>query len=968
MLPFLGRIHFELSLRHALALLLITSFILPPRLLCAQTFPPLVSPKRLSDWLLEQPPDPHNYPLGLSWQVPGEVASQQKLRADLLLSLSGNERKVRADPQALQRLHGWITTLPLTGRAPVALADARWLQANPRRDPVLKADHRVVLPVRPHTVTVLTSAGQRCVVAHFPALRAMDYVQECEPRLAQRIDWSWIIQPDGKILRFGVASWNREQQDSAPAPGAWIWAPPRDGGWPEYVSYQLVSFLSTQGPAPDIPAAEENQDVIDKSKLILSRDDEIHPRDLQISSGDWGAAGLLQTPSARMREEGNFTFNISTAYPYTNINVFFQPFNWLETGFRYTDVANRLYGPVIAGGQSYKDKSIDAKFLLREESAYWPRFALGFRDLAGTGLFSGEYLVANKRSNNFDWSLGVGWGYLGARGDLRNPLGSINPAFDTRNPLNIGQGGNLSVENYFHGPAALFGGVQYQTPWDALVLKLEYDGNNYQHQPQDNNLPQVSPWNFAAVYQAANSVEISFGLERGDTAMLGLTLHSSLSKMSVPKLNDPAPLPVSSNRPQQESDWTKAGLLFTRQTDWQVHEIKQHENDLRVTVDDAHAGYWRDRLDRAAAVLHREAPASVDQFTLAYREHGMAVAEHRIDRTAWVDQHTQALPPGEQHEAVTAHPPSIDTQGKLLYTGSHPMADANLGLDLDNSFGGPDNFVLYQISATEKARFRLNDSIWLQGGVKLGLIDNYDSFRYTAPSNLPRVRTFIREYKTTSKFTMPNLQLTHTAQLSENNYFSVYAGYLEEMFAGAGSEWLYRPFEGRLAFGVDVNTVQQRDFSENFALRDYRVETGHATLYWDTGWKNIQANVSTGLYLAQDVGMTMQVSRSFNNGVSIGAGFTRTNISAEQFGEGSMDKWIYLNIPFDALLTRSSSSSANFIWKPLIRDGGAKLDRAVILYDLTGARDRRALSYKPAPPPNDVSIPEDRIENWQLPQ
>ena len=31
----------------------------------------------------------------------------------------------------------------------------------------------------------------------------------------------------------------------------------------------------------------------------------------------------------------------------------------------------------------------------------------------------------------------------------------------------------------FHGPAALFGGVEYQTPWQPLRLKLEYEGNDY---------------------------------------------------------------------------------------------------------------------------------------------------------------------------------------------------------------------------------------------------------------------------------------------------------------------------------------------------------------------------------------------------------------------------------------------------------------------------------------------------------
>ena len=925
-----------------------------------------VTQKRLSDWLLEHPPAPDDYPLGVSWRVPGEVAAQDKLRADLLHSLSGLDPEVTADARALRRLHDWIATLPVTGRVALAVADARWLQANPRRDPVLQPDHSVILPVRPRTVTVVSAMGKRCAVQHSAGHVAMDYVKVCEPVESQRADWAWLAQPDGKVQRFGVASWNLQAQDE-PAPGAWIWAPPRDGGWPQHLSQQLIAFLATQGPAPDIFAGEAMAGVDDQSGAILPPPAAVRSRSMKVTSGDWGSVGLLQTPTARMREAGDFTFHLNRAYPYTNINVFLQPFDWMEAGFRYTSISNQLYGPAIAGGQSYKDKSIDAKFRLLNESACMPQVALGLRDITGTGLFSGEYLVTSKRTGDIDWSLGLGWGYLAARGNLRNPLGSIAPAFDTRKAVDVGQGGNFSFGNYFHGPAALFGGVQYQTPWQPLLLKLEYDGNNYQHEPFGNNLAQKSPWNFGAVYQAARSVDINFGIERGNTATLGVTLHTSLDQAGVPKLSDPAPVAVVARRPQQAPDWAATSRDFTRQTDWPVRSIEQSGRDLRVTVDDADAGYWRERMDRAVAVLHRDAPASVDRFTLAYREHGMDVAEHRIARDAWVEQRTQALPPDEQREAVIAQAPARPEPENTLYQGTRPALEASPGMNLSYSLGGPDGFVLYQLAATGKAKLRLRDDTWLQGGVQLGLIDNYNKFRYTAPSNLPRVRTFMREYMTTSNLTMPNLQLTHTGKLSENHYFSIYGGYLENMFAGVGGEWLYRPFESKWAFGVDVNAVQQRDFRQDFSLRDYRVATGHATLYWDTGWNNVQANVSAGRYLAKDKGVTVQVARTFQNGVSVGAGFTRTNVSAVQFGEGSYDKWIFLTIPFDAMLTRSSSSNANFVWKPLTRDGGAKLDRAVTLYDLTKASDARTLRYQPAPPPNDAVIPADRRESWSLP-
>ncbi|WP_256929753.1 YjbH domain-containing protein, partial [Vibrio parahaemolyticus] len=48
------------------------------------------------------------------------------------------------------------------------------------------------------------------------------------------------------------------------------------------------------------------------------------------------------------------------------------------------------------------------------------------RDFAGTGLFDGEFVAATKRYSNpnlgtFDFTLGMGWGYLGTRDNISNP-------------------------------------------------------------------------------------------------------------------------------------------------------------------------------------------------------------------------------------------------------------------------------------------------------------------------------------------------------------------------------------------------------------------------------------------------------------------------------------------------------------------------------------------------------------------
>src|SRR5439155_18288335 len=146
-------------------------------------------PKRLSNWLLEQPPTANPYPTGLSWRVAGEEAAQQLLRHELLDNLS-------AVP-SLRALEDWVRALPVTGRVPVVNGDARWLVVHPNRDPVLAPGHTVVLPQRPKTITVVTEQGDRCAVRHATGREAIEYVRACS--LGRSVDWVWIAQPDGRV-------------------------------------------------------------------------------------------------------------------------------------------------------------------------------------------------------------------------------------------------------------------------------------------------------------------------------------------------------------------------------------------------------------------------------------------------------------------------------------------------------------------------------------------------------------------------------------------------------------------------------------------------------------------------------------------------------------------------------------------------------------------------------------------------
>jgi hypothetical protein len=665
------------------------------------------------------------------------------------------------------------------------------------------------------------------------------------------------------------------------------------------------------------------------------------PNITPLSYGDWGGAGVLQTPSARFAEAGEANFTLSHTEPYTRLSIMLQPFDWLEAGFRYIDISNRDYGAVSTTGQSLKDKSIDARFRLHKESELLPALALGFRDIGGTGLFASEYIVGNKRAGDFDFSVGLGWGYLGSRGDVQSPFGFISEGFDTRKRQQGSQGGDFNVSSYFRGPMSVFGGVVWSpsaTPWQ---FKLELDGNDYQSEPQNNAQTQRSPFNVGATYRFNDNLDLSAGFERGDALMLGFTLHTNFRKLrSQAKLLDPAPEPLLAEPVQaaSEEQWAQVARRLESQAGLRVRRILQDERTLTVEAEQNSDHQPARAIGRTARVLHNSSGESVQWFDLSVESRGMSIIDYSVKRDALVQELSQPIPDGQPNGTVFVTSPAL-AEGAVVYEAPVKKHDIGLGFNYSQNIGGPDAFVLYQLNAELTGEYRFSRGLWASGDLNYRLIDNYDNFNFTAPSNLPRVRTFIREYLTTSEFTMPNLQLTAASQLGREWFGMAYGGMLETMFGGVGAEVLWRPTASRFAFGVDMNYVQQRDFEQDFGFRDYRVATGHATLYAKTGFEGVLAQLKVGRYLAGDIGATIDLSREFSNGVRMGAYATFTDVSAEDFGEGSFDKGIYVDLPLDLLLPTRTRSVAKLVYSPLTRDGGARLERKYTLYDLTKDRD-----------------------------
>ncbi|MEQ5801929.1 YjbH domain-containing protein [Halomonas sp. H10-9-1] len=654
--------------------------------------------------------------------------------------------------------------------------------------------------------------------------------------------------------------------------------------------------------------------------------------ELGTGQSDFGGVGLMQTPTARMAPEGTMSVNWSRTSPYRRYSVFFQPLEWFEGGFRYVEVENREFA-AAGDGRPNLDKGFDMKFRLLEETRYWPQLALGFRDVGGTTLFGAEYLAASKRWGDFDLTLGLGWGYLGNAADVDSPLGWVHDRFDER-PGDAGgdQGGEFAIDALFRGPMALFGGVEYQTPWDPLVLQLEVEGNDYGSEPQANDQEQDSRVNLGARLAVTDNLELHGGWQRGNTAMAGVTYNIDLAGLRQVK-RDPAPQALDA--PPREN-WAEVAQALESNAGMRVSRIARDDDELIVEAEPTTFRRLQQSEGRAGRILHAQADDEIERFHFSWSERGMPLREDVHPREPLVAAARSENAEQAHLHSIYAHARLEPQRGDALYSAPLRGFAWSLGPRLDQNFGGPDGY-LFRLMAVLDAEYRTDANGWFSGELAWTAWDNLDEYDYIADSELPRVRTFIGDYLSESSLGIENLQYTRTARLGNDWYAMGYGGLLEMMYAGAGAELLYRPFNSPLALGLDANWVRQRDFEQRFGLRDYDTWTGHATAYVETGIEEILAKLSVGRYLAGDVGTTLDFSREFDSGVRIGAWGTWTDAD-DDFGEGGFDKGLYLSIPLDAFFTRSSRDRADISWRPLTRDGGATLDRQYELYDLTRER------------------------------
>ena len=667
-------------------------------------------------------------------------------------------------------------------------------------------------------------------------------------------------------------------------------------------------------------------------------------QDVTATYSHFGTPGLLEMPTAQTAPRDSFATTLAYTDGFAKVTLNFQFTDRLSGSFRYANV-ELFDDPATGGSEANVERGFDLHYRFNNEGTYVPAVAIGLRDFLTPGRFQAEYVVASKSfGDNLIASAGLGWGALGTRDGFDNPLGSdfkTRPEFDGSEP-----DGQLGSDAWFRGDAAFFGGLEYQLN-DKWGAKLEYSSNAYPAVVDGVAIAPESPYNYGLTYRPRPGVQLGlsylYGTQLGVTA--NFELNAGVREAGSGLDNAPAPVKPRSASDRAAQTWDRSALP-ERALQAALAGVFKLERltltGLELTDRVARVRYVNNRYrsdaqaaGRAARLMTQVLPPSIETFVLESERRGIAVSAITLSRT---DIEALENRVGGT-DALFQRADFGDSRGNAGLTRIERDSPAFLwGLGpyfRINPFSS-DGKVDIDVGLSLQAVYRIQPNLVLAGAIEQSLVPPEDD--PTGADRTPdiqNVRSSGSLYGNDGVPVLQRLTLSHFSRPGPDLYGRISVGYLERMFGGISGELLWKPVESRLGFGVELNQVAQRDSDMRFGFEefDYDVTTGHVSAYYDLG-NGYHTQLDVGRYLAGDWGATLSVDREFENGWVVGGYVTQTEMSYEDFGNGSYNKGVRITIPQDYFTGRPSRGGYSNTFRTRVGDGGARLSVDGRLYDV----------------------------------
>lgn len=659
-------------------------------------------------------------------------------------------------------------------------------------------------------------------------------------------------------------------------------------------------------------------------------------------------------PSARVEKEGTFTLGYSYDSPYSALYVSSSILPFLQVtgrfiGIRGTPGFSDVPGEYGSEYGSYKDKVLDVKVRVFGESAWLPDVALGVTDLEGTGRFRGGYLVATK-----------------SFGKLRNVEASLGFGADR--------------------PAGAFGGVRW-TPasYPRLSFVAEYDANDYRSDFRADETSAGSRrggpslgleyrWGWLGAQVARNRDNFSANVY----ASIPLSAKEFIPKVAEPAYYKAKPGAVRASGVEWQNDAKPAAALVQALAKQNFKNIRivYDAGVLRISLTNNRISSVGRAVGRAARTALAFAPVETRALHITYTKNEQPFATYEMQDMTSLGDYLNGMIKRDRFVPTVlvryANPSDrLDDDGLSLAAGIDEGAGLGVQVNRDGNaiqlssedreanrfrvvpklgffFNDPSGALRYELAAASNYDKRLGNGLYLNGAVKLNVLENITGVTQPSNSLLPHVRTDIAEYKRGGRFKLQKLMLNQFLNPAERVYARLSGGLYEEMFRGLGGQVLYLPKNANWAADMSVDLLQQRGYKGWFDARDYKTVTAIGALHYRLPY-DMTVTARGGRFLAKDNGVRMEFKRRFRSGVEVGAWYTKTDgkdITAPGTPASPYnDKGIFLSIPLRSMLPMDTQADAGFVLSPWTRDVGQMVTSPGDLYDMLESPRRDLNAY-----------------------
>jgi len=640
------------------------------------------------------------------------------------------------------------------------------------------------------------------------------------------------------------------------------------------------------------------------------------------SPANWGATGLMETPTARVLEYGKYRIGASQVDPYRYYYGTVSPLPGLEINGRVSEALGTQVSPLDPKWEGYgnnKDKAVDFKYQFVSEAKYWPALALGIMDPHGTRVYSSQYLVASKQIFPFDFTIGMGNGRFG-----KQPL--PNSEFGVEIFQDPGQ---------WLADAQVFGGIEF-APFSKFALMVEYNPIQYEKQTHDPARKYFtdgvsSKINYGVRFKPVDWAQLDVSYQRGNQIGVNLSFAFNMGRPLMPIYDVPYteraeyksnPLAERISRGLYNSGFRDIGIMTTDTEIWIAAANDRYYYNTRA-------------IGVFLKVLDQLLPQGISRVNVILVERGLPIMFLTTGRE---DLHNFETGVFQVNEYLSL---------TEIKTDVYKIPEMPRSYKQYFSYGIKPEIQLFLNDPSGFFKGRAGVSGWLalhpwKGASVVAGVEGYplnNISTVNAPLSIP-VRSDIVKYLE-KDVALNNLMFEQIGKTKYEIFGKLAVGLLEVEYAGLDAEIAIPLFRGRILAGVSGSLVKKRDIDNPLMLNNNDFSD-----YYHTEFFNARLNISelemsidvkAGEFLAGDKGARITVSK-FINGVQLSAwySFTDTSNFSDPYNKGYHDKGIALTIPLRMFLGRDSRTAYDYSLSAWTRDVAQDIRHRTSLFDFIG--------------------------------